>query len=312
MNKQEMLNDERIVRIKGKEYLTHEGLKSCLDDRWGKENYAVQVHLPTTPEENRVIRDMLGIEPGVPYVVARGEVYVRGIDKPFINFGSAHEGSLSGYVGLEAVVEMASTRAANRAMRLAAGASLASVDELPDGGYSPGQQQQAQQQQRLQSSRSGLFKPGPHPPQNDKRPQQRPPAAQQSQQSGGPKLATDKQRNLLRYLVKSDKLSDTQRVNLQTAIDNEELVIGQASALINKAKAVVDGDAGKDTGGEAMATDQQLAALSKIAYNSQNGLSDSQRADLARTLRENDQAKDMTEAAAQSLIDEFTKAASGS
>ena len=288
MNKQEMLQDGRIVRIQNKEYITHEGLKGCLDERWGKENYSVQVHLPTTPEENRVIREMLGIEPGEPYVVARGEVYVKGIDKPFINFGSAHKGSLTGYVGIESVFEMASTRAANRAMRLAAGASMTSVDELPEG-----------------------YNTGPQRPDNRPQQQQRPqypPAAQQQTQSGGPKLASDKQRNMLRYLVKSDKLSDTQRANLQAAIDNETLAIGQASALINKAKAVVDGDGG-DTDGEAMATEKQLAALSKIAYDSQNGLSDSQRADLAKTLRDNDKEKSLTEAAASALIDEFTKAA---
>lgn len=163
---------------------------------------------------------------------------------------------------------------------------MTSVDELPEG-YNTGRQQGPQQQQRPQY----------------------PPAAQQQTQSGGPKLASDKQRNMLRYLVKSDKLSDTQRANLQAAIDNETLAIGQASALINKAKAVVDGEGGGDTDGEALATDQQLAALSKIAYDSQNGLSDSQRADLAKTLRDNDQAKGLTEAAASALIDEFTKAA---
>ena len=302
--RQEMEKDGLIVNMQGKPYITIEGLKFLMDERWGKENYSLQTHLPTT-EENQKIREMMGLGPDMAYVVVRGEAWVKGIEKPFVNYGTGHKGNLTGFVKVDNAIEMACTRAICRAMRLATGASMAAAEEMP-GGYSPGQQQQRPQQGQQQ---------GPQNPDNRPPQQQYPPAAQQQTQSGEDvPLASDKQRNLMHHLAKDKMLSkegqnflaeNANKVGLTKSLASS--YISRAKAAIEKAKAAVDGD----TGGEAMATDAQLATLSGLAYDSNNDLSDDQRADLSKTLRANDQAKDMTEAAAQSLIDEFTKAAMG-
>ena len=293
--RQEMEKDGLIVNMQGKPYITIEGLKFLMDERWGKENYALQTHLPTT-EENQKIREMMGLSPDVAYVVVRGEAWVKGIEKPFVNYGTGHKGNLTGFVKVDNAIEMACTRAICRAMRLATGASMVAAEEMP-GGYSTGRQGQQQGPQQRQDNR----------PQQQQRPQY-PPAAQQQTQSGGDvPLASDKQRRLMHHLSKDDKLTKEGRDFLAENANKVGLTKALASEYISRAKAAIDkADAG-NAGGEPVATEEQLAALTKLSYDSGNELNDGERSEISSVLRGHDKNGDMTEKAAQALIDEFEK-----
>jgi len=138
--------EKYLVMLQGKAYVTTAGLDYLLDERYGKGGYVVQAH-PATADETVVFQDMRGDGAG-PMVFMRGEVWVDGRDRPYIDWGTTSPSTLKGFVKwADYPVEMAARRATNRAKRLAAACGLTSKDEIPDGDTSPPPQQQKQQSQ---------------------------------------------------------------------------------------------------------------------------------------------------------------------
>ena len=120
------------LSIKGKEYITSDGLKFLMEQRYGVGKFALQVHVPSQHEFS-MFKEMLGGKMDDGYVIMRGEVWIEGIERPFVDYGTAHRQNMRGMVNFDNYpIEMASRRALNRAMRLATNADMCSVDELPD------------------------------------------------------------------------------------------------------------------------------------------------------------------------------------
>ena len=135
MNQVNQVNQELrkyTLSIKGKEYITSDGLKFLMEQRYGVGKFCLQVHVPSGHEMS-MFKGMLGGKVDDGYVIMRGEVWVVGIERPFVDYGTAHRQNMRGMVNFDNYpIEMASRRALNRAMRLATNADMCSVDELPD------------------------------------------------------------------------------------------------------------------------------------------------------------------------------------
>lgn len=111
------------------EYAKTEELQKLLFEKYGDKGVSVKACIPTAAEY-QLIRMMVGIKDGEPLVVARGEVWVEGQKEPFVDYGTTTPKNLTGYIKFDKyALEMASRRATNRAMRLATGTELDTVDE---------------------------------------------------------------------------------------------------------------------------------------------------------------------------------------
>lgn len=107
-------------------YIKTPGLLHKLEAKSGGKAI-VQAEIPTEEEERRM-RKMMGVEEKEACVIMKGVVYMPNIDKPFINFGSARlKDTRNGKL-----LEMATTRATNRAIRLATNCGFTSVEELTE------------------------------------------------------------------------------------------------------------------------------------------------------------------------------------
>jgi len=122
--------DEFVVTIQGEPYITASGLQWKMMDQYGVGKFAVAGLIPSV-EEYDLLRRMMNLDDDDPLVVVRGEVWIKGFDKPFVDYGTASKRNLKGFVKFsEYPLEMATRRATNRAMRLATATGLCSVDEI--------------------------------------------------------------------------------------------------------------------------------------------------------------------------------------
>lgn len=107
-------------------FIKKAGLLHKMEQKFG--NKAVIQSEPVTGEELKALRDMDGIKDGQRYFVFKAKVFVPGIDHPFTSYGSASEGNCRN----GRLLEMAETRAINRAMRLATNCGFTSEDEYTE------------------------------------------------------------------------------------------------------------------------------------------------------------------------------------
>ena len=217
MNLAQMKKDGLVVNLQGKDYVTSGGLKFLADERYGEDGYTIQTHL-VSQEEFNMVRQMLCLGDAEQYVVSRGEVWVKGNDKPFVAYGSAHAGNMKGFVKMTTYpIEMSGTRAVNRALRLATDMSLTSVDELPGD--------------------SGGGSQAPPPPRGQGQYRQPPPQQQQEEKP----LASEKQRErLAEYALDLENgLTEENRRNIEKALANQYLTQGAAGRLLGLAKNVI-------------------------------------------------------------------------
>ena len=150
---------------------------------------------------------MMGLKDEEPLVVMRGEVWVDGLARPFVDYGTTTPKNLKGFVRFsDYPLEMATRRATNRAMRLATATGMCSVDEL----------------------------------------QVTADAAQTSESVEAVSSATQSQIDLIKNLGRSPRLTEPERKRLKTQIDGG-LDRRQASELIKKIKARLDARRKADT-----------------------------------------------------------------
>lgn len=121
--------EQFIAIIQNRPYITAAGLQWKAEQQY-PDGYTVQVHF-VIGEELRDVRMQLGLKDDEPMCIMRGEVWVPGRDKPFIDYGTTSPKNLSGFIKFTHYpVEMAARRASNRALRAAVPTSLTSAEEL--------------------------------------------------------------------------------------------------------------------------------------------------------------------------------------
>ena len=151
-------------------------------------------------EEYALLRRMMGLKDEEPLVVMRGEVWVEGLARPFVDYGTTTPKNLKGFVRFsDYPLEMATRRATNRAMRLATATGMCSVDEL----------------------------------------QVATDAASDVGEEYNSSSATQSQIDLIKNLGRSPRLTERERERLKAQIEGE-LDKRQASELIQKIKARLD------------------------------------------------------------------------
>ena len=122
--------DEFVVFIQNDPYITSAGLQYKMLQTYKAGKFAVQAVMPSK-EEYALLRRMMGLKDEEPLVVMRGEVWVDGLARPFVDYGTTTPKNLKGFVRFsDYPLEMATRRATNRAMRLATATGMCSVDEL--------------------------------------------------------------------------------------------------------------------------------------------------------------------------------------
>ena len=195
--------DEFVVFIQNEPYITSAGLQCKMLQTYKAGKFAVQALMPSK-EEYALLRRMMGLKDEEPLVVMRGEVWVEGLDRPFVDYGTTTPKNLKGFVRFsDYPLEMATRRATNRAMRLATATGMCSVDEIQAG----------------TGSGSGIAPNGSIGETHD--------------------VATPNQIDLIKNLGRSSLLTDTERKRLETQI-RDGLGKRQASELIDKIKARLD------------------------------------------------------------------------
>jgi len=124
--------DEFVVFIGEDPYITSSGLQFKMLQTYKAGKFAVQALMPS-PEEYALLRRMMGLKDDEPLVVMRGEVWVAGFERPFVDYGTATPRNLKGFIRFsDYPLEMATRRATNRAMRLATATGICSVDEIKE------------------------------------------------------------------------------------------------------------------------------------------------------------------------------------
>lgn len=195
--------DEFVAFIQNEPYITSAGLQYKMLQTYKAGKFAVQALMPSK-EEYALLRRMMGLKDEEPLVVMRGEVWVEGLDRPFVDYGTTTPKNLKGFVRFsDYPLEMATRRATNRAMRLATATGMCSVDEMQAG----------------TSSVPGISPNGTAGETGDH--------------------ATPSQIDLIKNLGRSSLLTDTERERLETQIQ-DGLGKRQASELIDKIKARLD------------------------------------------------------------------------
>jgi len=133
--------DEFVAFIQSEPYITSSGLQYKMLQTYKAGKFAVQSIMPSK-EEYALLRRMMGLKDEEPLVVMRGEVWVEGFERPFVDYGTTTPKNLKGFVRFsDYPLEMATRRATNRAMRLATATGMCSVDEIkgPSGQVSGGE-----------------------------------------------------------------------------------------------------------------------------------------------------------------------------
>ena len=124
--------DEFVAFINDEPYITGAGLQYKMMETYGAGKFAVQSAMPSR-DEYALLRQMMGLKDEEPLVVMRGEVWIEGFDRPFIDYGTTTPKNLRGFVRFtDYPLEMANRRATNRAMRLATATGLCSIDEIKE------------------------------------------------------------------------------------------------------------------------------------------------------------------------------------
>ena len=194
--------DEFVVFIQNDPYITSAGLQYKMLQTYKAGKFAVQAVMPTK-EEYALLRQMMGIKDEEPLVVMRGEVWVDGLARPFVDYGTTTPKNLKGFVRFsDYPLEMATRRATNRAMRLATATGMCSVDELQVATDA------AQTNGDVEAMHNGSS-------------------------------ATQSQIDLIKNLGRSPRLTERERERLKTQIE-DGLDKRQASELIQKIKARLD------------------------------------------------------------------------
>ncbi len=122
--------DEFVVFIQNESYITSAGLQYKMLQTYKAGKFAVQSVMPSK-EEYALLRRMMGLKDEEPLVVMRGEVWIEGLARPFVDYGTTTPKNLKGFVRFsDYPLEMATRRATNRAMRLATATGMCSVDEI--------------------------------------------------------------------------------------------------------------------------------------------------------------------------------------
>ncbi|MCY3679758.1 MAG: hypothetical protein OXH16_00060 [Gemmatimonadetes bacterium] len=192
--------DEFVVFIQNDPYITSAGLQYKMLQTYKAGKFAVQAVMPSK-EEYALLRRMMGLKDEEPLVVMRGEVWVDGLARPFVDYGTTTPKNLKGFVRFsDYPLEMATRRATNRAMRLATATGMCSVDELQvatDAAQTDGNVEAAHN------------------------------------------TATQSQIDLIKSLGRSPRLTERERERLKTQIEGG-LDKRQASELIHKIKARLD------------------------------------------------------------------------
>ena len=192
--------DEFVVFIQNDPYITSAGLQYKMLQTYKAGKFAVQAVMPTK-EEYALLRRMMGLKDEEPLVVMRGEVWVDGLARPFVDYGTTTPKNLKGFVRFsDYPLEMATRRATNRAMRLATATGMCSVDEL----------QVATDAAQTNGDVESVYN-----------------------------TATQSQIDLIKNLGRSPRLTERERGRLKTQIEGG-LDKRQASELIQKIKARLD------------------------------------------------------------------------
>jgi hypothetical protein len=124
--------DEFVAFINEEPYITSSGLQYKMLQTYKAGKFAVQAVMPSQ-EEYALLRRMMGLKDDDPLVVMRGEVWIEGFERPFIDYGTTTPKNLRGFVRFtDYPLEMATRRATNRAMRLATATGLCSIDEVKE------------------------------------------------------------------------------------------------------------------------------------------------------------------------------------
>jgi len=124
--------DEFVAFIQNEPYITSSGLQYKMLQTYKVGKFAVQSIMPSK-EEYALLRRMMGLKDEDPLVVMRGEVWVEGFERPFVDYGTTTPKNLKGFVRFsDYPLEMATRRATNRAMRLATATGMCSVDEIKE------------------------------------------------------------------------------------------------------------------------------------------------------------------------------------
>ena len=194
--------DEFVVFIQNDPYITSAGLQYKMLQTYKVGKFAVQAVMPSK-EEYALLRRMMGLKDEEPLVVMRGEVWVDGLARPFVDYGTTTPKNLKGFVRFsDYPLEMATRRATNRAMRLATATGMCSVDELQVAADA------AQTNGDVEAVHNHLS-------------------------------ATQNQIDLIKDLGRSPRLTERERERLKTQIEGG-LDKRQASELIQKIKARLD------------------------------------------------------------------------
>ena len=215
--------DEFVVFIQNDPYITSAGLQYKMLQTYKPGKFAVQAVMPSK-EEYALLRRMMGLKDEEPLVVMRGEVWVDGLARPFVDYGTTTPKNLKGFVRFsDYPLEMATRRATNRAMRLATATGMCSVDELQvasDAAQTNGAQR-ADAQVRLNGSVKSADNGDNH------------------RNHSSSSSATQSQIDLIKNLGRSPRLTERERERLKTQIEGG-LDKRQASELIQKIKARLD------------------------------------------------------------------------
>lgn len=197
--------DEFVAFIQDEPYITSAGLQFKMLQTYGAGKFAVQSVMPSR-DEYALLRSMMGLKDEDPLVVMRGEVWVEGFERPFVDYGTTSPKNLRGFVRFsDYPLEMATRRATNRAMRLATATGLCSVDEVKE----PNTEQAE-----------------PKPSQNEK------------VETPKPKPMDTAQEGVIQDLARSEYITDEERTQIENAI-NKGLTEAQAESFIDRLEAKI-------------------------------------------------------------------------
>ena len=128
-----------ITKLGGKEYVGRDGRSFKMDQRFGGGGYDVIPRVPTQ-EEYTFIKKMMGLDDSAGCIIMVGEIFVEGKMK-YRDFGVATEANMPGGNKKQFALrglEIATTRAVNRAMGLGiAGGFADNDDKYERQGYRP-------------------------------------------------------------------------------------------------------------------------------------------------------------------------------
>ena len=193
-----------------KEFVTQTGLIALSDEKFGEGEWWVRAELPTA-DEVKLIRAMLRLSEDSELVVVRGVLETNSGAK-FVNFGTTTKANLKGFISFsDYPIEMASTRALNRTMRIAVGAP-ASVDELYD--------RNDPTARFGKTSNSGEPSNFGEPPRQNNQPQQEKPDPNKGRAGNPNKPATQGQLTALKNIVDNPKTNPALALSIETALEN--------------------------------------------------------------------------------------------